>query len=54
MAERALARTRAWDESGSGPAEVAAAASPMRVEAATQSDGGLVETVLGSLLGFFL
>lgn len=54
VAERALARTRAWDESGSVPAEVAAAASPMRVEAATQSDGGLVETVLGSLLGFFL
>lgn len=53
-AERALARTSAWDEVGSAPAQVAAATSPMRVEAATHEDGGLVETVLGSLLGFFL
>jgi hypothetical protein len=31
-----------------------AAAAPLRIEAATDDDGGLVETVLGSLLGFFL
>jgi hypothetical protein len=53
-AERALARTRAWDGADSAPAQVASATSPMRVEAATHEDGGLVETVLGSLLGFFL
>jgi hypothetical protein len=28
--------------------------SPLRVEAASAPDGGLVETVVGSLLGFFL
>jgi hypothetical protein len=33
---------------------VASAGSPLRIEAATADDGGLVETVLGSLLGFFL
>jgi hypothetical protein len=33
---------------------VASAPSTMRVEAAAHTDGGLVETVLGSLLGFFL
>jgi uncharacterized protein YkwD len=53
-AERALMRTRGWDEALTAPAEVAGAGSPMRVEAATAGDGGLVETVLGSLLGFFL
>jgi hypothetical protein len=38
----------------SEPAPVVAAQSPMRVEAAAADGGGLVETVLGSLLGFFL
>jgi uncharacterized protein YkwD len=54
QAERALARTRAWDDADSAPAQVASAPSTMRVEAAAHTDGGLVETVLGSLLGFFL
>jgi uncharacterized protein YkwD len=53
-AERALARTRDLDTLLAPSAMVAAADSPMRVEAATNGDGGLVETVLGSLLGFFL
>jgi uncharacterized protein YkwD len=52
-AARALARTRELDATLAAPAEVAAAA-PLRIEAATDDDGGLVETVLGSLLGFFL
>jgi hypothetical protein len=54
VAERALSRTRNLDEVQSAPAQVASAASPLRIEAATADDGGLVETVLGSLLGFFL
>ncbi|HEX2193360.1 MAG TPA: CAP domain-containing protein [Candidatus Limnocylindria bacterium] len=49
---RAMARTRPLDlrtvPAASSPA------SPMRVEAATAADGGLVETVVGSLLGFVL
>jgi len=49
---RALARTHDLDAVLAAPTEVAA--TPMRVEAATAPDGGLVETVLGSLLGFFL
>jgi hypothetical protein len=53
-AARALARTDDLDALLAAPAEMAAAPSPMRVEAATARDGGLVETVLGSLLGFFL
>jgi hypothetical protein len=53
-AARALARTDDLEAVLTAPAEVAAAPNPMRVEAATADDGGLVETVLGSLLGFFL
>lgn len=53
-AARALARTDDLEAVLARPAEVAAAPSPMRVEAATADDGGLVETFLGSLLGFFL
>lgn len=49
-ARRALARTESLDT----PAKVASAGSPLRVQAASASGGGLVETVLGSLLGFFL
>ena len=48
-AERALSRTETLDAPLVTPA-----GSPLRVEAATASEGGLVETVLGSLLGFFL
>lgn len=51
-AARALARTDDLEAVLGTPAEVAA--SPMRVEAASAPQGGLVETVLGSLLGFFL
>jgi len=52
VAARALARTQDLDAVLAAQVEVAA--SPMRVEAAAAADGGLVETVLGSLLGFFL
>ncbi len=53
-AELALARTRPHDElSGATPTSVVTA-SPMRVEAASAGGGGLVETVVGSVLGFFL
>ena len=54
MAERALSRTGDLDEVQASPHEVASAASPLRIEAAAADEGGLVETVLGSLLGFFL
>ncbi|HEX6128107.1 MAG TPA: CAP domain-containing protein [Candidatus Limnocylindria bacterium] len=53
-AERALARTLPLDAALAQPAEVASAGSPLRVQAASASGGGLVETVVGSLLGFFL
>jgi uncharacterized protein YkwD len=53
-AVRALARTDDLEAILAAPSEVAAVPSPMRVEAATADQGGLVETVLGSLLGFFL
>jgi hypothetical protein len=52
-AELALARTRALDELAR-PGSGAAVASPLRVEAASGGGEGLVETVVGSLLGFFL
>jgi Wiskott-Aldrich syndrome protein len=54
LAERALSRTGHLDRVQAAPARVASAGSPLRVEAATAGGGGLVETVLGSLLGFFL
>lgn len=53
-ARRALARAESLDTLFDAPAEVASAGSPLRVEAARASGGSLVETVLGSLLGFFL
>jgi hypothetical protein len=53
-AARALARTDDLEAVLAAPSQVAAAPSPMRIEAATATNGGLVETVLGSLLGFFL
>jgi uncharacterized protein YkwD len=53
-ARRALARAESLDTLFDAPAEVASAGSPLRVEAASASGGSLVETVLGSLLGFFL
>jgi uncharacterized protein YkwD len=54
VAERALSRTGHLDKVQAGPVQVATAGTPLRVEAATTDGGGLVETVLGSLLGFFL
>lgn len=53
-AELALARTRPLDTLAGSDARTSSAASPLRVEAASATDGGLVETVVGSLLGFFL
>ena len=53
-AELALARTRPLDELNVTGGEPAVARSPLRVEAASTGGEGLVETVVGSLLGFFL
>ncbi len=53
-AELAVARTRPLDELARSEGAVAAAPSPLRVEAASGGGEGLVETVVGSLLGFFL
>ena len=53
-AELALARTRSLDELAGSGSTLAAPHSPLRVEAASAGGDGLVETVVGSLLGFFL
>ena len=53
-AELALARTTPLDELAGRGAAAVVARSPMRVEAASAGGDGLVETVVGSLLGFFL
>ena len=52
--ERALAKARAFDSAVPAPVQVAAGASPLRIQASTAGPAGLFETVLGSLLGFFL
>jgi hypothetical protein len=53
-AELALARTRPLDELAGSDSTPVAPYSPLRVEAASAGGDGLVETVVGSLLGFFL
>jgi hypothetical protein len=53
VAELALARTRPLDELAVAGSAVSDPGS-MRVEAAAAGGGGLVESVVGSLLGFFL
>jgi uncharacterized protein YkwD len=53
-AELTLARTGPIDALAASGASASMTSSPLRVEAASASDGGLVETVVGSLLGFFL
>ncbi len=50
----ALARTRPLDELAGAGSATAPGPGSMRVEAASADGGGLVETVVGSLLGFFL
>ncbi|HSM38893.1 MAG TPA: CAP domain-containing protein [Candidatus Limnocylindrales bacterium] len=52
-AEKALAKVRAFDPFVPDTVQ-AAAGSPLRVQASSAGPAGLFETVLGSLLGFFL
>jgi len=47
----ATLRSSGWDSS---PASVAVAAHSLRVESAAAPDRGIFETVIGSLLSFFL
>lgn len=52
--ERALARVSAHDPVTRASTAAAVAGSPMRIQASSAGPTGLFETVLGSLLGFFL
>jgi len=52
--ERALAHVSRFDVTPKAAVQVASSGSPLRIEAANAAPSGLFETVLGSLLGFFL